>query len=267
MNKLSNPDNQKLALRVVLGFIFIISGYKIAFPADVAALATSYADPAKGWIDPFFSGAIIDVLRIDVGTYLYYQGVVEMIFGVMVLLGLFTPVAATIMGLIYYAIVAANPVIGEIRLSRDLTLMAFSFAAAYYGAGKYSLDAKLKTGYLREGKQEWFSFLLRFGLGYTLVISSIFFWGPMANMLNTTLPLILVFILGAMLMLNIQTKWAAAAVAAWLAFAIIGKMGDSSSVFKALDGTKREIAFLVSAVLLYAMKGDRILTHKTCKKK
>ncbi len=267
MKILSNPDNQKLALRVVLGFIFIISGAKIAFPADAATLAASYSDPAKGWIDPFFSGAIIDILKIDVGTFLFYQGVVEMMFGVLVLLGLLTPIAATIMGLIYYAIVAANPVIGEIRLSRDLTLMAFSFAVAYYGAGKYSLDAKLKTGYLREGKEEWLSFLLRFGLGYTLVVSSLFFWAPMTNMLNSTLPLFIVFVLGAMLMLNIKTKWAAAAVAVWLVFAIVGKMADAPSVFKALDGTKREMAFLISAIILFGMKhGDKILTHRTCKK-
>ena len=266
MIKKISSDVQKLAMRIVLGFVFIISGYKILFPADSVGLATSYSSASTGWISPFFVDWITNILGLDIAAYLAIQGGIEMFVGIMVLLGIFTPISAIVMALIYWAIIAASPIVGEIRLSRDVTLALFSAAIAWYGPGKYSFDAKCPVWYV-EGKESLFSFFVRFGLGFTMVVSSLFFWGPMANALNSTIPVFFVFALGALLMLNIQTKWVAGLTFLFLIYAIGDTMLSKETLFKAFDGTKREIAFAAGAFLLFMIKDrDTILTPKWLQK-
>jgi uncharacterized membrane protein YphA (DoxX/SURF4 family) len=248
---LQNSDNQKLLLRLVLGFVFFISGYKIAFPADAAALAASYADPEKGWIAPYFVEWINNTVGIDVATYLFLQGLLEMFLGAMLIFGFFTTIVAVSMGLLYWAFVAANPVAGEIRLSRDLTLMAMSFGLAYYGPGKYSIDRHFRH-LTREGREEILSFALRLGIGFTFIVSALFAGGVMANPLNSSVPVAIVFVLGVLLITNIKIKYAAGLSILFLVFAIGDTMLAKESVFKAFDGTKRELAFLVGVIILFA---------------
>lgn len=253
---------QKLLLRLVLGFVYFISGFKIAFPKDAAALATSYTNPESGWISPFFTSWITDTLGMEVSRFLFYQGLFEMTIGLLVLVGFVTPVAAVLMGLFYWAITIANPIAGEIRLSRDIALMAFSFALAYYGAGKFSLDKKWSVLY-REGKEEILSLLLRYGLGFTLVVSALFSGGVMNNPLNTTLPNPLVFVLGVLLLLNVKIKWVSSIICVWLLYAIGDVMLAKETLFKAFDGPKREMAFFVGSLILALMKNrDSFLTLK-----
>lgn len=257
-----SPDTQKLLLRVALGFVFIIAGFKITFPADASALVISYTNPEKGWISPYFASLITDTLGMEISNFLFYQGLLEMLLGVLLIFGLFTSFAAVIMGLLYWSFTIANPIAGEIRLSRDLALMAFSFALAYYGAGKYSIDKKLSIFY-REGKEEIVSLLLRFGLGFTLIVSSLFFGGVMNNPLNTTLPNIIVFILGSLLLLNIKVKWVSGIIGIWMLYAIGDVMLAKETLFKAFDGPKREIAFFIGTLILVMMKNrDSLLTFK-----
>ncbi|MEM9336569.1 MAG: DoxX family membrane protein [Patescibacteria group bacterium] len=263
---LQNPDYQKLALRLVLGFVFFISGYKIAFPADPAALAVSYANPDNGWIAPYFVEWINATLGIEVSTYLFLQGLLEMLLGTLLILGFFTTITAVSMGLLYWAFVAANPVVGEIRLSRDLTLMAMSFGLAYYGPGKYSIDRYFRH-LTREGREEILSFALRFGIGFTFVVSALFSTGVMSNPLNSSVPLAIVFVLGVMLMANVQVKYVAGLSVLFLVFAIGDTMLAKDSVFKAFDSTKRELAFLVGVIILFASNvRDDILTPQFMRK-
>ena len=262
VTKLRMPDIQKLALRLVLGFIFFISGYKIAFPADVAALAESYANPDKGWISPYFVDWITNTLGLDVGTYLFYQGVLEMLMGAALISGFFTTLTAVGMGMLYWAFTVANPVAGEIRLSRDIALAFFTFGLAYYGPGKYSIDAHINALY-RTGKQEVIRFALRFGIGFTFVFSALFTGGVMNSPLNTSVPVVIIFVLGVMLMLNVQIKWVALATIISLVIIIGDTMAAKETIFKMFDGTKRELGFLVGAVLLFVMQiKDDILTMK-----
>ncbi len=263
---LRNSDNQKLILRLVLGFVFFISGFKIAFPADPTAFAASYANPDTGWISPFFVDWITVTLGIEVSTYLFFQGVLEMLLGALLIFGFFTTVVAVAMGLLYWAFVAANPVAGEIRLSRDLTLMAMSFGLAYYGPGKYSIDRHFRH-LTREGRGEILSFALRLGVGFTFVVSALFSEGVMSNPLNSSVPVAIVFVLGVLLITNVKIKYAAGLSVLFLVFAIGDTMLAKESLFKAFDGTKREIAFLVGMIILFAANTrDYILTPEFLKR-
>jgi uncharacterized membrane protein YphA (DoxX/SURF4 family) len=263
IEKLRIPDIQKLLLRFVLGFVFFISGFKIAFPSDVAALATSYANPDKGWISPYFIDWITNTLGLDVGTYLFYQGVLEMLMGTALIIGFFTTLVGIGMGVLYWAFTVANPIAGEIRLSRDIALTFFTFGLAYYGAGRYSVDAKISRLY-REGRQEVLRFALRFGLGFTFVLSALFTGGVMNSPLNTTVPVVIVFVLGVMLLLNVKVKWVALATILFLLYAIGDTMASKELIFKMFDGTKRELAFLVGAIILFVTQTkDSILSFET----
>ena len=260
ISQLQNGDIQKLVLRLVLGFVFFISGYKIAFPSDPAALAASYADPSKGWISPYFVDWITNTLQLDVATYLMYQGYLEMLMGVALIFGLMSTLTAIGMGVLYWAFTVANPVAGEIRLSRDIALTFITFGLAYYGPGRYSLDYGIKSLY-RTGKEEVLLFALRFGVGFTFVFSALFAGGVMANPLNSTIPTVIVFVLGVLLMANIKIKYVAGASILFLVFAIGDTMLAKESVFKAFDGTKRELAFLAAMLIVWAVKAkDDILT-------
>lgn len=265
-SKLSLPDVQKLLLRLVLGFVFFISGFKIAFPNDPEALATSYVNPETGWISPYFVTWITETLGLEVSQYLFFQGILEMIMGAALIFGFFTTLTAVGMGLLYWAFTVANPVAGEIRLSRDIALMFMTFGLAYYGPGKYSFDRTIRALH-REGREEILSFALRFGIGFTFVMSALFSGGVMSNPLNTTVPLAIVFVLGVLLMANVKIKWVAGATILFLAFAILDTMLAKETLFKAFDGTKRELAFLVGAIILFFSKTkDDILTFKVLKK-
>ena len=52
------PDYLFAVLRIGLGLVFIIGGWKLVFPTsfgipDHEVLAASFTDPQKGWISPF----------------------------------------------------------------------------------------------------------------------------------------------------------------------------------------------------------------------
>jgi len=263
---LQNSDTRKLILRLTLGFVFFISGYKIAFPSDAAALAASYMNPDKGWISPFFTDWINNTLGLDIATYLMHQGFLEMLMGTALIFGALTTLTAIGMGLLYWAFTVANPIAGEIRLSRDLALMAMVFGLAYYGPGKYSIDNSIRV-FMRSGKEEVLSFAIRFGVGFTFAVSALFSSGVMSNSLNSTIPVAIVFVLGILLMANVQIKHVAILSVLFLIIAIGSTMVEKETLFKALDGTKREVAFLVGMIILATMQTrDYILTPEFMKK-
>jgi uncharacterized membrane protein YphA (DoxX/SURF4 family) len=257
-----DADKQKLLLRLALGVIFIIGGWKIAFPPDAQVLAQSYTDPERGWIAPVFANLITDNLGMEISDFLRYQGWLEMLLGGLLILGLVTPVVAVIMGLMYVAFAVANPIAGFIRLSRDVALMFICFALAHYGQGKYSLDKKFKKlkRFMVKGDEQIVSALIRYGLGYTLIISGIFYGGVLNNSLNSTLPRVIVIILGALFVLNLKVKWVAIVTALWMAYIVGNSLVVKKILFFAFDSVKREIGFLAASIVLAVIKRDSFLS-------
>jgi uncharacterized membrane protein YphA (DoxX/SURF4 family) len=74
-------------LRIAVGGIFVVGGIKRALLGDTAALAASYSDPAQGWIAPVFQDQITQRLGLSVGGFLRSQGLVEILLGVLMILG------------------------------------------------------------------------------------------------------------------------------------------------------------------------------------
>ena len=247
-------DHLLTILRVVLGVIFILGGIKIAFPADPEVFAAGYVDPATGWIAPVFAERITETLGISVSLFLKIQGVIEIVVGGLMVIGLFAPFTPIVMGLMFWAFIIANPVVGPVRLNRDMALMGFSFATALAGGGILSLDAKYR------GLQSKFSerrdiilIMIRLGLAYALVTSSLFFGGPLNTSLNTTIPLFLVFVMGLLLAVGVIPRWVAAAVFIWLLLPF-GQSIAAKGVFWGLEGVKRELG-LMAASFVYLMAG------------
>ena len=241
-------------LRVTLGFIFIMAGKKIAFPADVAALTNSYTDPSSGWISPIFVEKITS-LGIDIGTFLQVQGLIEMTLGVLLIFGVATPIIAVIMGLMYWSFTAASPIAGDLRLSRDLALMGLSFALAIAGSGAWSIDANLRQKAASNvSKENVFLLIVRLSLAYTLLASALFAGGKLNNVLNTTLPLPIVFLMGVLLALGLFPRWVNLVIVGWMLF-LAGNSIAAKGLWWGLEGAKRELGFL-SAAWAYLMLGS-----------
>ena len=154
----------------------------------------------------------------------------------------------------FWAFIIANPVVGPVRLNRDMALMGFSFATALAGVGILSLDARWR------GLQSKFSerrdiilIMIRLGLAYALVTFSLFFGGPLNTSLNTAIPLFLVFVMGFLLAVGVIPRWVPAAVFLWL-FLSLGQSLAAKGVFWGLEGVKRELG-LMAACFVYLMAG------------
>jgi uncharacterized membrane protein YphA (DoxX/SURF4 family) len=244
-------------LRITLGVIFIIGGIKLAFLGDTNALVASYTNPAKGWMSQVFADKITQTLGVGVGTFLRTQGWIEMLLGTLMILGIGTRFVAVIIGLLFWAFAVANPVAGEIRLSRDIALMGLSFAVAIAGAGAWSVDQRAwKRPFTLPKYQDGVLMLIRLSLAYTLLTSAVFASGPFANHLNTTLPIVVVFLLGALLALGLRPQWVMGLIAFWMLYVVITSIG-AKGVYFGLDSAKRELGFLTGAVVYGLLGPDR----------
>lgn len=256
MPRLSS-DSMALVLRICVGIVFIIGGIKLVFPSDPQALAARYVDPSTGWISPYFADLITAQLGIQVSWFLQLQGMVEILLGVALILGLFTPVVAVSMGLMYWAFTVANPVVGQIRLSRDLALMGICFAIAMAGPGRWSLDSRLLGSRLRiTERKDAVVLMIRLSLAFTLVTSALFAGGLFDNHLNTTLPKLLVLILGLLLALGVYPRWLAGLVAMWMLYLVAANL-VAKGLFPGLDSVKREIGFFGAALVVFTLGADR----------
>jgi uncharacterized membrane protein YphA (DoxX/SURF4 family) len=249
-------------VRVTLGLILIIGGIKIAFPPDPARLAAAYIDPAKGWISPLFADQITGRLGLEIATFLHYQGLLEIGIGVLLAAGLFTRPVAIVTAALFWSFTVANPVAGQIRLSRDLTLMLAASAVAIIGPGPWSLDLKLWPAASRwRGSRDAGLLLLRLGVALALITSALFTEGVFANPLNITLPPVLVFALGVGLGLGLAPRVLMAVIGTWLAVLLPLAMADQG-LYLGLDALKRELGF-VAAALCYAIAGpDRWIVRR-----
>ena len=236
-------------LRVVLGLIFIIGGFKLAFHADPAALAASYTNPASGWISPVFVELINNTLRMEVSLFLQIQGWIEMLLGLALVFGIFTSVVAIIVGLLYWSFTIANPVAGQIRLSRDIALMGLCFALALAGSGALSLDRLIGHAPNRLGERKnAILLLIRLSLAYTFLASAIFTGGAMSNHLNSTLPLPIVFLLGLLLAVGIFPKWIMGIAFLWMLYLMPVNLFEKG-FYMGLDSVKRELGFLAGSLV------------------
>lgn len=244
-------------LRVTLGLILITGGIKIAFPPDPARLAASYIDPGRGWISPFFADQITGRLGLDVATFLHAQGLLEIGIGLLLAVGLLTRPVAVVTAALFWSFTVANPVAGQIRLSRDLTLMAASVAVAIIGPGRWSLDLKLFPAIARwSGSRDAALLLLRLGVALALVTSALFAGGVFANPLNTTLPRAAVFILGVGLGVGIAPRLLMAVTGVWLVVLLPLTMA-SQGWYLGLDALKRELGLIAAAVCYVVAGPDR----------
>jgi uncharacterized membrane protein YphA (DoxX/SURF4 family) len=253
---LRSTDSEYLmtALRVAVGTVFLVGGFKLAFPPDPQALAASYVDPSTGWISPVFAEAITGRLGLEISTFLRIQGVIEITLGLLMIAGVFTPIVAVLMGLMFWSFTAANPVAGQIRLSRDIALMGFCFAIAAGGAGAASIDERMRGlgGKLAE-RRDLVLLIVRLSTAYALIASALFSGGVFANHLNSTLPVVIVLLLGIALAAGLFPRWTMGIVFLWLLYVVATNLGGKG-VLLGLDSIKREIG-LLAASLVYLLAG------------
>ena len=255
-------DHLMTMLRAALGSIFFIGGLKLAFPtlfgvAGHAALAQGYINPVKGWISPFFAEKITELLGMSISSFLQIQGWIEMLMGMVMILGVFTPMVAVTMGLMFLSFTVANPVAGEIRLSRDIALMGLCLAVALSGASTWSIDSKIRGQRFMFGERKDLLLLIfRLSTAYTLIASALFAGGVFNNHLNTTLPVVLVLLVGVLLGAGIIPRWVMLLVAVWM-LTLLPVNIFAKGLFSGLDSIKREIGLLAAGLFYFISGPDR----------
>jgi uncharacterized membrane protein YphA (DoxX/SURF4 family) len=249
-------------VRISLGIIFVVGGLKLALPTLFGVpghevLAQGYIDPQKGWISPFFAQKITDVLGVPISSFLAVQGWIEMLVGLVMILGIFTPMVAVSMGLMFWSFTVANPVLGEIRLSRDLALAGLCAAVALAGGIPWSLDRhwrQLSSMYAQ--RKSVILILVRLSLAFTLIASALFFGGVLDNPLNTTLPPVFVLVIGGLLGAGIFPRWIMFLVFLWMLYLLPVNVYEKG-LFSGLDAIKRELGFLTAAFFYFMSGPDR----------
>lgn len=244
-------------MRIALGLVLIIGGWKLAFPEDPAGLAASYIDPEAGWIAPYFAEWIQTTLGLEIISFLNIMGGLEMIVGLALVLGLMTPVFGTIAAVMFWSFAVANPVVGVIRLSRDLALMGIAIAVAAGGSGTWALDGKLQ---LPMSPRAWIPertsivlVLIRYSIAFTLILSAVFHDGVMANVLNTTIPWLIVGLMGLLLLVGVYPRVVLGLFATWMTILLVVHVVQDP-FYPGLDSVKRELG-MGAAALFYTFIG------------
>ncbi len=234
-------------LRVALGVVFIIGGITIGFPTDPEALAQKYTHPTTGFIAPLFATWITETLGLSISRFLQLQGGLEIVTGIaMIRGGLMTQMVAIMMATMLWLFTVASPVLGQIRLSRDLALAGLCIAVALTGPGGRQLDGALRY---RDGALR----LIRLSLAYTLIMSALFISAPLDNPLNTTLPLGYVLGFGGLLILGVFPRGVMFIVSGWLLI-VLGSSVYHQGFYLGVEGVKREIGLLAGS-LVYGLTG------------
>lgn len=249
-------------LRVAVGSVFLIGGLKLVAPtlfgiAGRDALGVSFTDPTKGFVAPWLAERITDDVGVSISAFLLVQGVVEVTLGLLLVAGLGTRMVALNMAMMFWAFTVAAPQAGAVRLSRDLALLAVCVALFLTGGGRWSLDGLRRRRVAPPaGRRDVALVLIRLGMAYPLLASAMFRGGIFDNPLNTTLPVLLVVLIGLVLAVGMVPRWVMAPVALWLIYLLPAKLAEHG-LFPGLDTIKREIGLLAAAGVYVLAGPDR----------
>ncbi len=233
-----------------LALVLLIGGIRIGFPANAEDLANSYINPTSGFIGPIFVPVITETLGVSVATFLRIQGWLEIGMALMLLRGGINVKVVGIMGaMMFWMFAVANPIAGEIRLSRDVALAGLCIALALTGPQGWSVDGEFKNRHV-------VLLLVRLSLAYTLAVSGLFTEGVFANAFNTTLPPSMVFWIGVVLGLGLFPRWVMAGIGVWISI-LIGWSLFKSGLLWGLEDMKREVGLWGGAVLYALLGPDR----------
>lgn len=249
------------AARISLGIVFIVGGWKLAFPVDPRGFVESYVDPGAGFIAPLFVEWIEEYLRLDVLGFLQIMGWLEMIVGLALVIGFGTPWFAALAALMFLSFPMANPASGMIRLAQDVSMGGFALAVAFAGSGRFGVDGRL--GWFQEAStahRDWFLGVIRVMLLYAFVMALLFPFGVGVNRLNETLPWLMVLVLTVALATSKAARFASGAIALWMGVLVLVSVGQATiadglpGIYWGLDAAKRELGFF-GASLAYALAG------------
>lgn len=248
-------------IRISLGIVLLVGGWKLAFPADPAGLVEMYVDTESGFIAPLFVEWIEGYFGLEVLGFLNMMGWIEMSVGLFLVAGFVSPFASAIAGLLFFSFAISNPSSGMIRLAQDITMGGFAFAIAYTGTGRLSIDGR--TGWFPEAlpeRRDWLFGVIRVSLIYAFVMALLFPFGVGMNPLNQTLPWIIVLILAIALLPQKTARISCGAIALWMAVLVLISIGQTvaaegfSGLYWGLDSAKRELG-LFAGSLAYALAG------------
>lgn len=281
-------DTLVTGLRVAMGLVFLIAGLKVIYPplvglADHNELVEKFTDPTTGFIAPWLAERITD-FGISLDTFLLVKGIGDTLLGLLLILGLATRMNAAMVALFLWTFTVAAPEAGAIRLSRDLALLALCVALVRTGGGRWSLDRRIaRSSYcsgpgagtgraqrrlvslmfrreaLPAGNRTSALLVIRLGLALPLLASALFTGGPggiFNNPVNSTLPPLLLFALGAALVIGLAPRWVLAGLAPALVWIIAEGLGRDW-FYVGLDNIKRELGLLAAAVLYTVAGPDR----------
>lgn len=229
-------DHLMTLLRVTLGVIFVIGGLKLAFPPLFGVpghetLAQGYIDPAKGWI--------------------------EMLIGLLLILGIFTSAVAVGMGLLLLTFALANPAAGEVWLSRDIALLGLCFAVALSGATTWSLDRIwLRRSSRYHRYRDIALLLIRLSLAYPLIASALFSGGVLNDPLNTTLPSGMALVLGVLLAVGVMPHWMMLVLGLWMLYVVPESLW-AKGLLAGLHEVKNEMGILFASLFYFLAGPDR----------
>jgi uncharacterized membrane protein YphA (DoxX/SURF4 family) len=126
-----DTDYAALILRVSLGSFFVIAGL-----AQLVHLA-GFVDTVKGF-------AIVNGAGIGLAQTLFPW--IELVLGLMLIFGLATSLVSAITALLSFVFAAVNGFTSGASVSKEVLFIAVALALMLLGAGRISLDGKMKGG-------------------------------------------------------------------------------------------------------------------------
>lgn len=265
---LSNQDTA-LFIRVGMGLIFIIGGYnklsQLLDPERTNAIVSSYTG-TSGYINEFFSIFLFgDGGSFTPWAFLTALSAFELVSGIALIAGLMVRPLALIYGFLLWTFVFSLPVVTTpgVELSvktytspamfvqmRDIALSGFMFTLYQLGSGRYSLDERILKNGVHSDNINWnnLGLLLRLSLAAPLIIGGLF--GSFAKIATFGTPQVLLFAVGVLLLLGIQTRIVAGITAGIMLWYMAYKLNFDKSIIANLNGFKREFGFLAVALVI-----------------
>ncbi len=212
-------DYAILALRVLLGSVFILGGIKLLLLSPEAAVELlTPTGFVKREIAVFIPNALSFVVTI---------GIIELMVGSLTIVGFKTKYVSIAGALLFLLFIVAQQNLGYSKLFLDVTLKGMYIALALVGSGKYSIDKLLGTNYQGFAKQTpWFHVILRANLSFAFFMT-IFFPNFASDGLQF-IPLSLSIILGSLLLVGLPNRTGSIAATIVLIFVAFMNLTDET---------------------------------------